>query len=62
MRISLYFFIYVLNESVLLTHLPIHFNNRAIIPKKKPRGGNLTLEDRERNLCVSSDRVIVDFF
>ena len=28
-------------------------------PKKKPRGGHLTLPDCDRNLCVSIDKVIV---
>jgi hypothetical protein len=33
---------------------------RAIHPKKKPKGGELTREDVERNVRVSSDRVIVE--
>ena len=33
---------------------------RAIIPKKKLRGGKLTVDDRNRNTRVSSDRVIVE--
>lgn len=33
---------------------------RTIHPKKKPRGGELTVEDFERNSRVSSDRVIVE--
>ena len=62
MRIVLFSSIYILNKPVLLTHSPIHFNNRAIISKKKSRGGRLTLENIERNLCVSRDRVIVGNF
>ena len=33
---------------------------RAIHPKKKPAGGELSREDVERNVRVSSDRVIVE--
>ena len=32
---------------------------RAIIPKKKTRGGQLTVDDRNRNTRASSDRVVV---
>ena len=35
---------------------------RAILPKKKPRGGRLTLEDKQRNGKISSDRVIIENF
>ena len=35
------------------------FNFRYIIPKKKPRGDQLNMNDRDRNNKVSSDRVII---
>ena len=35
---------------------------RAIIPKRKPPGGVLTRQDLQRNLKISSDRVIVEVF
>ena len=33
---------------------------RAIHPKKKPIRGNLTVEDTQRNVRVSSDRVLIE--
>ena len=35
---------------------------RAIHPKKKPIRGNLTVEDTQRNIRVSSDRVLVETY
>lgn len=44
--------------------IPIHsfFYYRSVIPKKKPRGGHLSIPDRDRNNRISSDRVIVEIF
>ena len=43
----------------LTCNLPLFFF-RSVIPKKKPRGGHLTLVDRDRNNKVSSDRVVIE--
>ena len=32
-----------------------------ILPKK-PRGGYLNISERERNVCVSRDRIVVEMF
>ena len=33
-----------------------------MIPKKDPRGGHLNISERERNVPVSSDRIVVEIF
>ena len=34
---------------------------RAILPKKKPRGGILSASDKRQNENQASDRIVVDF-